>query len=110
MGNVFAGWFLTKMGINISEFRVATNQNDVLHRLFKSGEYSLGEVIPSLAPSMDIQVASNFERLLYYFLNGDALRVSDVMKKFREDGKYSFDHFDISGFSSVSALIKKFLT
>ena len=106
-GNVFAGWLLTKMGINISEFRVATNQNDVLHRLFKSGEYSLGEVKPSLAPSMDIQVASNFERLLYYFLNGDALRVSDVMKKFREDGKYSFDHFDISGFSSVSASDKE---
>jgi threonine synthase len=106
-GNVFAGWLLTKMGINISEFRVATNQNDVLHRLFKSGEYSLGEVKPSLAPSMDIQVASNFERLLYYFLNGDALRVSEVMKKFREDGKYSFDHFEISGFSSVSASDKE---
>ena len=64
-GNVFAGWLLTKMGLPIKGFRVATNQNDVLHRLFKSGEYSLGSFHPSLAPSMDIQVASNFERLLF---------------------------------------------
>ena len=61
-GNVFAGWLLSKMNIQIKGFRVATNQNDVLHRLFQSGEYSLEKVSPSLAPSMDIQVASNFER------------------------------------------------
>ena len=67
-GNVFAGWLLTKMGIVIRGFRVATNQNDVLHRLFDSGEYSLGEVSPSLAPSMDIQVASNFELPFISFL------------------------------------------
>ena len=66
-GNVFAGWLLSKMNIQIKGFRVATNQNDVLHRLFQSGEYSLEKVSPSLAPSMDIQVASNFERLLYFF-------------------------------------------
>ena len=102
-GNVFAGWLLTKMGIPISEFRVATNQNDVLHRLFKSGQYSLDKVMPSLAPSMDIQVASNFERLLYYFLDGNTSKVVEVMSKFREQGKYSFDEFSIKGFSSVSA-------
>ena len=67
-GNVFAGWLLTKMGIVIRGFRVATNQNGVLHRLFDSGEYSLGEVSPSLAPSMDIQVASNFEACFISFL------------------------------------------
>ena len=102
-GNVFAGWLLTKMGVKISEFRVATNQNDVLHRLFNSGEYSLDEVKPSLAPSMDIQIASNFERLLFYFLNGDASKVNEVMRIFRENGRYCFENFDISGFSSVSA-------
>jgi threonine synthase len=102
-GNVFAGWLLTKMGVGISEFRVATNQNDVLHRLFSSGEYSLGEVEPSLAPSMDIQVASNFERLLYYLLNRDAEKVTEVMQSFRSSGKYSFEDFYLPGFSSVSA-------
>ena len=102
-GNVFAGWLLTKMGIPIQEFRVATNQNDVLHRLFKSGQYSMDKVMPSFAPSMDIQFASNFERLLYYFFDGDTSKVVEVMRKFREENKYSFEAFEIKGFSSVSA-------
>ena len=101
-GNVFAGWLLTKMGIVIRGFRVATNQNDVLHRLFDSGEYSLGEVSPSLAPSMDIQVASNFERLLYFILDGDSARVREVMNSFREEGRYCFENLAVDGFSSSS--------
>jgi threonine synthase len=113
-GNVFAGWLLTKMGIPMGGFRVATNQNDVLHRLFASGQYELASVSPSLAPSMDIQIASNFERLLFYFLDGNTERVCEVMQSFRENGKYSFEQFDIPGFSSTSstdaeipAIIKK---
>jgi len=102
-GNVFAGWLLTKMGIVIRGFRVATNQNDVLHRLFDSGEYSLGEVSPSLAPSMDIQVASNFERLLYFILDGESARVREVMNSFREEGRYCFENLSVDGFSSSSA-------
>lgn len=102
-GNVFAGWLLTKMGLKVGGFRVATNQNDVLHRLFKTGKYELGKVDPSLAPSMDIQIASNFERLLFYFLDGQADRVSEVMNAFRKDGRYSFERFSIPGFSSVCA-------
>jgi threonine synthase len=101
-GNVFAGWLLTKMGIQMGGFRVATNQNDVLHRLFDSGNYLLGDVSPSLAPSMDIQVASNFERLLFYFFEGNAVRVNEVMHKFRSEGRYSFEDFSIAGFSSSS--------
>jgi len=102
-GNVFAGWLLTKMGIRFGSFRVAINQNDVLHRLFGSGTYELGAVSPSLAPSMDIQVASNFERLLYYFLDRDSGRVNEVMKRFREDGRYDFEQFSVPGFSSASS-------
>ena len=102
-GNVFAGWLLTKMGIPMGGFQVATNQNDVLHRLFASGQYELASVSPSLAPSMDIQIASNFERLLFYFLDGNTKRVCEVMQIFREKGKYSFEQFDISGFSSTSS-------
>jgi len=55
-----------------------------------------------LAPSMDIQVASNFERLLFYFFEGNAERVSEVMHKFRSEGRYSFEDFSIAGFSSSS--------
>ena len=65
-GNVLAGWMLQKMGVPIRGFKVATNQNDILYRLFTTGEYRVAAVAPSLAPSMDIQVASNFERFLYY--------------------------------------------
>jgi len=101
-GNVFAGWLLTKMGIEIGGFRVATNQNDVLHRLFGSGKYHLGEVFPSLAPSMDIQVASNFERLLYYFLGQNSDHVNEVMSKFRKTGSYTFEKFALQGFTSSS--------
>ncbi len=102
-GNVFAGWLLTRMNLSIAGFRVATNQNDVLHRLFGSGKYELGQVAPSLAPSMDIQVASNFERLLYYFLGGDSSKVAVVMQAFSEQGRYAFENFSIPGFSSASA-------
>src|SRR5882762_682652 len=70
-GNVLAGWMLQKMGVPIRSFKVATNQNDILHRLFTTGEYRVGDVHPSLAPSMDIQIASNFERFLYFALDRD---------------------------------------
>ena len=90
------------MNIQIKGFRVATNQNDVLHRLFQSGEYSLEKVSPSLAPSMDIQVASNFERLLYFFLDGNSEKLRDVMNEFSKKGKYCFEKFSIEGFSSYS--------
>ncbi len=103
-GNVFAGWLLTKMGIKMGGFRVATNQNDVLHRLFESGKYSSDHVTPSLAPSMDIQVASNFERLLFYFLDSNSDHVTKVMKRFRSEGRYSFEKFSIPGFSSCSTI------
>lgn len=113
-GNVFAGWLLTKMNVPVHEFRVATNQNDVLHRLFKSGEYSLSEVSPSLAPSMDIQVASNFERLIYFMVNKDSVKVREIMDTFRQHGRYCFEDFTAGGFSScrttdreIPKLIKK---
>lgn len=101
-GNVFAGWLLTKMGLPVQGFRVATNQNDVLHRLFRSGEYSPGSFHPSLAPSMDIQVASNFERLLFYILGGDSEKLRKIMTIFSSTGQYTFDDFDMSDFSSSS--------
>jgi threonine synthase len=102
-GNVFAGWLLGEMGVPIRGFKVATNRNDILHRLFTTGEYRMGAVQPSLAPSMDIQIASNFERFLYYELNCDPEQVRAVMSQLSSTGSYRFENFDRSIFSSTSA-------
>ncbi|MEY4484610.1 MAG: hypothetical protein RL693_2062 [Verrucomicrobiota bacterium] len=82
-GNVLAGWLTQRMGLPACNFRVATNQNDILHRFFSSGEYRQGEVMPSHAPSMDIQAASNFERFLYFLLDQDPARVVEVMAQMK---------------------------
>ncbi len=102
-GNVFAGWLLQQMGVPIVGFKVATNRNDILHRLFTTAEYRSGEVHPSLAPSMDIQVASNFERFLYYALDENPTRVCTVMAQIKATGSYRFDLLNKSIFSSSSA-------
>ncbi len=102
-GNVFAGWLLQQMGVPILGFKVATNRNDILHRLFMTAEYRSGEVHPSLAPSMDIQVASNFERFLYYALDENPTRVCTVMAQIKATGSYRFDLLNKSIFSSSAA-------
>ena len=98
-GNVLAGWILSKMGVAIPKFRIATNRNDILYRLFKTGVYEVSAVNASLAPSMDIQVASNFERFLYYLTGEDPEKVSATMKTFLETGYYRFEAFDTLNFS-----------
>lgn len=102
-GNVFAGWLLARMGVPVKGFKVATNRNDILHRLFNSAEYRSEAVQPSLAPSMDIQVASNFERFLYYALDENPTRVKGVMAQIKATGVYRFDVLNKSAFSSSRA-------
>lgn len=99
-GNVFAGWVLTRMGVPIRRFKVATNQNDILYRFFTTGEYRVGDVQPSLAPSMDIQVASNFERFLYFQFNGEAERVRQAMAEFKRTGMCKVNDFAPGVFSA----------
>jgi threonine synthase len=99
-GNVLAGWMLQKMGVPIRGFRVATNQNDILYRLFTTGEYRVGDVHPSLAPSMDIQVASNFERFIYYSVGRDPAKVREVMDTFKKTGAYKFENFNRDTFTA----------
>ncbi len=82
-GNVLAGWMAQRMGLPGVSFCVATNQNDILYRFFTSGEYQQGHVVPSCAPSMDIQAASNFERFLYFLLGEDPSKVRDVMAQMK---------------------------
>lgn len=102
-GNVFAGWLLQRMGVPILGFKVATNQNDILHRFFTSGEYRVGAVQPSLAPSMDIQVASNFERLLFYLFEENPARVRAAMRDLQGTGRLLLGDFDRDTFSSTTA-------
>lgn len=99
-GNVLAGWMLQKMGVPILGFKVATNQNDILYRLFTTGDYRVNTVAPSLAPSMDIQVASNFERFLYFSVGRDPGRVRAIMETFKRTGGYTFEDFNRDTFSA----------
>jgi len=99
-GNVLAGWLVQRMGVPLNGFQVATNQNDILHRLFQSGTYELEPVAPSVAPSMDIQVASNFERFIYYAEGGDPAKVREIIQTFKSTGRYVFEDFDRDTFSS----------
>ena len=68
-GNIFAGYLSAKMGLPIHELLLATNENDILSRFFNDGDYTLKEVVPTISPSMDIQLASNFERYLFLKFN-----------------------------------------
>ncbi|MBC2604352.1 threonine synthase [Puniceicoccus vermicola] len=101
-GNVLAGWMAYRMGMPASGFVVATNQNDILHRFFSTGRYEVGDVRPSLAPSMDIQVASNFERFLYYRVDGDSSKVSSWMKEFASSGRVELPAPEGWGFTSTA--------
>ncbi len=85
-GDIFAGYIARKMGLPIDQLVVATNQNDILHRCISSGEYRPDGVVPSISPSMDIQVSSNFERVLFDAYGRDGAAVSQVMDELKSGG------------------------
>ncbi len=86
-GDIFAGYVACRMGLPCDRLVLATNENDILARFFQTGVYGTGAVVPTLSPSMDIQVASNFERYLYYRAGGDAARVVRWMQTFQQTGR-----------------------
>lgn len=88
-GNVFAGYLAKRMGFAIERLVLATNENDILSRFFASGDYQRGDVRYTITPSMDIQVASNFERYLYYLLDQDSERLCRFMADFAASGHAS---------------------
>ena len=94
-GDVYAGYIAKKMGLPIDKLIVATNENDILCRVINSGEYKPSEVKPSLSPSMDIQVASNFERLLFDVLNSDDQKVSKSMKDLNDNGFFKLENDEL---------------
>ncbi|MEK7342990.1 MAG: threonine synthase [Pseudomonadota bacterium] len=81
-GDVFAGYVAAKMGLPVAKLIVATNVNDILHRALSDGDYSQGQVVPTATPSMDIQVSSNFERLLFDAGGRDGLALAAQMRGF----------------------------
>ena len=87
-GDVYAGYLSKKMGLPINKLIVATNQNDILHRAISLGKYEAEAVSETISPSMDIQIASNFERLIYDLNNFDDGETKKVMNKIKKEGKY----------------------
>ena len=88
-GNVFAGLMAKRMGLPIEQLVIATNANDILDRTLKSGRYEVKGVMPTTSPSMDIQVSSNFERLVYLANNGDAQAVKAAMASLKQSGAFT---------------------
>ena len=87
-GDVFAGYVAAQMGLPIAQLMVATNVNDILARTMQSGVYETGEVVATSSPSMDIQVSSNFERLLFEVTGRDAERVRGYMQALKQGGRF----------------------
>jgi len=109
-GNVLAGYIAKKMGLPIRRLIIATNENNVLDKLIKTGIYELTPAEITSSPSMDISKASNYERLVFDILQRDPEKVVKYMTKFNEEGKVDFTEFGIDksifsemGFSSGSS-------
>ncbi len=85
-GDIFAGYIAKRMGLPIDRLVVATNQNDILHRCLSGQGYRKGQVEPSISPSMDIQVSSNFERALFDAYGRDGRAVTQLMDELKEGG------------------------
>jgi threonine synthase len=87
-GDVYAGYLSKKMGLPINKLLVATNQNDILHRAISNGKYEAEKVFETNSPSMDIQIASNFERLIYDLNDFDDNETQKIMTGIKKEGKY----------------------
>ena len=94
-GDIFAGYVASQMGLPIEKLLLATNENNILTRFVVDGDYSVGAVVQTLSPSMDIQIASNFERYLFYLFDQDANRVSAAFSQLKVDGKISFSNAEM---------------
>ncbi len=85
-GNILAGWYAKRMGLAVDQLVVASNRNDVLTRFFETGTLAAETVVPSLSPSMDIQISSNFERLLWEASERDGAAVDEALGRFAREG------------------------
>lgn len=100
-GDVFAGYVASRMGLPVERLIVATNVNDILHRALSEGDYSQGTVVPTATPSMDIQVSSNFERLLFDLGGRDGLALAEQMNGFEASKAMRLTNTQRDGASSL---------
>lgn len=100
-GDIFAGYVAKRMGLPIKKLILATNENNILTRMINQGDYSTGTVVPTVSPSMDIQVASNFERYLYYLFDENPDRVQDAFADFARSGRMEFSEDELTRVRSV---------
>ena len=91
-GDVYAGYISKRMGLSINKLIVATNRNDILKRAINTGEYKIEDVVETISPSMDIQVASNFERLIFDINSNDDSNVKEKMKNLKEQKFFKIDN------------------
>ena len=87
-GDIFAGYIAKKMGLPVERLVIATNQNDILHRCLENGDYTKLGVVPTISPSMDIEVSSNFERALYFAHDRDGAAVVGLMDELKTGGGF----------------------
>lgn len=91
-GDVFAGYLAKRMGLPIDRLIIATNRNDILTRFVNTGVYAVGDTVyQTLSPAMDIQIASNFERYLYFLHNGDAAQIRALLNDLQTTGQLTVD-------------------
>lgn len=88
-GNIFAGFAARKLGLPVERLVIATNTNDILARVLGTGRYEITGVTPTMSPSMDIEVASNFERLLFDAAGGDAAGIRRLMAALKQSGSFT---------------------
>jgi threonine synthase len=88
-GDILAGWVAKQMGLPIDRLIIATNTNDILARTLETGRYEATGVVQTTSPSMDIQVSSNFERLLYAAMGKDSAALKDLMNSLKQSGAFT---------------------
>ena len=95
-GDIFAGYVAKRMGLPIDKLLLATNENNILTRFINKGDYSLGDVVQTVSPSMDIQIASNFERYLFHLYGDSSERVKAAFVELKEQGRISCDSDELA--------------
>ena len=95
-GDILAGWVAKKMGLPIDNLLIATNENDILARALENGIYSIDKAKATMSPSMDIQISSNFERLLFEAYDRDAIKIRNLMNSLKENNEFVIDNNALS--------------
>ena len=100
-GDIFAGFIAREMGLPVQRLVIATNRNDILHRCMETAQYSRVGVIPTISPSMDIEVSSNFERALFWAHGRDGAAVAELMRELATDGAFRLSQNAMANLTAI---------